>query len=150
MVLLTKDETWCASLCHTLDVMRQSSDFSDVVIRAAGGHILRAHSCVLACASSVLKTQLASSPYYLHIPDVSKGTWEILLHFIYSGDLEIVNESDTKSVLETGKLLELVGLTALCEDWLGDCKQDVSGVTEEGDAAGDGGDGSQGEFDKRL
>ena len=50
-----------------------------------------------------------------------------------------------KGVFETGTLLELVGLTALCEDWLMNSKQDVSGVTEGEEDV----DGSQGEFNDK-
>ena len=134
MVLLTKDETWCASLCHTLDEMRQSSGFSDVVIRADDGHVFMAHSCILAAASPVLKTQLLSSQECLDIADISRRTWEVLLSFIYTGNLEVLDTSELERVLETAMVLELAGLRTLCEDWLRDNEQD-GGCISENDSA---------------
>ena len=144
MVLLTKDAAWCASLCHTLDEMRQSSGFSDVVIRADDGHIFMAHSCILAAASPVLKTQLLLSQECLDIADISRFTWEVLLHFIYTGSLEILDTSEIERVLETAKVLELAGLRALCEDWLKDNRQEGCCVSETDSASNTVATGSHG------
>ncbi|KAI0211167.1 hypothetical protein LSAT2_004016 [Lamellibrachia satsuma] len=120
MMLAKKDETWCVSLCHTLCEMRQSSSFSDVIIQADGDNVLKAHTCVLAAASPVLKTQLLLSQHYLYIPKISKCMWEVLLQFIYTGNLEIPQPSEIPGILKAGKRLQLTRLTSLCEDLLKD------------------------------
>ena len=120
MVLAKKDETWCVSLCHTLCEMRQSSSFSDVIIQADGDNVLKAHTCVLAAASPVLKTQLLLSQHYLYVPKISKCMWEVLLQFIYTGNLEIPQPSEITGILKAGKRLQLTRLTSLCEDLLKD------------------------------
>ena len=117
MVLLRKDETWCTSLCHTLDDMRKTT-FSDVIIQTAGDDVLKAHNCILAAASPVLKTRLVLSQHYLYIPKISKRTWEILLQFIYTGNLAVSQLSEIHDVLRIAKQLEMTGLTSLCEDVL--------------------------------
>lgn len=130
MVLAKKDETWCVSLCHMLNEMRQSSCFSDVVIRADNGHVFTSHTCILAAASPVLKTHLLSSPHYLDVPKICKRMWEVLLQFIYTGNLEIQDASEIPSILETGKLLQLTEVISLCEDLLMDNMQKASCVTK--------------------
>ena len=117
MVLLRKDETWCTSLCHTLDDMRKTT-FSDVIIQAEGDDVLKAHNCILAAASPVLKTRLVLSQHYLYIPKISKRTWEILLQFIYTGNLAVSQVSEIHDVLRIAKQLEMTGLTSLCKDVL--------------------------------
>lgn len=129
-MVLRKHKTWCASLCHTLDDMRQSSGFSDVIIRADNGHVFTAHACVLAAASPVLKTQLLASHHYLDMPNISRHMWEVVLQFIYTGNLKIENTSEIPSILETCELLELTGLITLCKDLLMDNKQEGKHVAK--------------------
>ena len=114
MALYGKDESWSASLCHTLDDMRQSSGFSDVTIQTDGDHIFSAHACVLAAVSPVLKTRLLANRHYFYAPDISRRTWEILLQYIYSGTLE-VSVAEIPPVLQAGTRLQLIGLESLCE-----------------------------------
>ena len=110
--------------------MRQTSSFSDVIIRADNGRVFTAHACVLAAASPVLKTQLLASHHYLDMSNISDHIWEIMLQFIYTGALKIENTSEIPSVLETCELLELTGLITLCRDLLVDNKQEVKHVAK--------------------
>ena len=129
-MVLKKHKTWCASLCHTLGDMRQSSSFSDVIIRADNGRVFTAHACVLAAASPVLKTQLLASHHYLDMSNISDHIWEVMLQFIYTGALKIENTSEIPSILETCELLELTGLITLCRDLLVDNKQEVKHIAK--------------------
>ena len=102
-----KDEAWCSYLCRTLDTLRRTSAFSDVTISAEDGRILRAHSCVLAAASPVLKTELASGQRRLDIPDISGDTWETVLSFVYTGEVTGVNVEGMAKLHEACRLLRL-------------------------------------------
>ena len=94
------DAAWCSYLCRTLDTLRRTSAFSDVTISADDGRILRAHSCVLAAASPVLKTQLAAGRRRLDIPGISGDTWESVLSFVYTGEVTGVDVEGMASLLK--------------------------------------------------
>ena len=115
MALDSTDETWCATLCQTLDGMRQSSGFSDVIIQTDGDHIFSAHACVLAAVSPVLKTRLVANRHYFYAPNITRRTWEILLQYIYSGRLEVSQSAEIPRVLQAGLRLQLIGLSSRCE-----------------------------------
>ncbi|KAI0211170.1 hypothetical protein LSAT2_004019 [Lamellibrachia satsuma] len=118
-------ETWCTTLCHTLDTLRESSTFSDVIIRADNGYIFRAHTCILAASSSVLKTQLLRSQHYLDIPNISRRMWEVLLQFIYTGTVETWDVAEIPGIMQAGKQLQLTQLLSVCEDRMkGSAQQD--------------------------
>ena len=109
-----RDETWCVSLCSSLDSLRQNSAFLDVIISAEDGRILRAHTCVLAAASSVLKTAMSAHCHQLHIPGISGETWESVLHFIYTGEVQITKAQKVANLLKAGHRLGLVKLAKMC------------------------------------
>ena len=115
MTVANTDETWCASLCRTLDALRECTTFSDVIIHAVDGHIFRAHSCVLAASSPVLKAQLLRSQHYLDVPDVSRRMWQVLLRFIYTGTLEVQDVAEIPGVVAMGRLLQIKELISACE-----------------------------------
>ena len=124
-------ETWCTSLCRTLDTLRESSTFSDVIIRADNGHIFRAHTCILAASSSVLKTQLLRSQHYLDIPNISRRMWEVLLQFIYTGTVEMWDVAEIPGIMQAGKQLQLTQLLSVCEDRMkGSAQQDKCAAKE--------------------
>ena len=102
-----KDEAWCSYLCRTLDTLRRTSAFSDVTISTDDGRILRAHSCVLAAASPVLKTELASGQRRLDIPGISGDTWETVLSFVYTGEVMGVDVEGMDKLLEACRCLRL-------------------------------------------
>jgi len=115
-----RDETWCVSLCSSLDSLRQNSAFLDVIISADDGRILRAHTCVLAAASSVLKTELSAHCHQLHIPGISGQTWEAVLHFIYTGEIQVTKAQEVANLLKACHRLGLAKLANMC----GECGHD--------------------------
>ena len=115
MTVANTDETWCTSLCRTLDALRESTTFSDVIIHAVDGPVLRAHSCVLAASSPVLKAHLLRSQHYLDVPDISRRMWQVLLRFVYTGSLEVQDVEEIPGVVAMGRLLQMKELISACE-----------------------------------
>ena len=115
MTVANTYETWCTSLCHSLDALRESTTFSDVIIHAVDGHILHAHSCVLAASSPVLKAQLLRSQHYLDVPDISRRMWQVLIRFVYTGTLEVQDVAEIPGVVAMGRLLQMKELISACE-----------------------------------
>lgn len=126
MVLSGKDNTWCVVLCSALDDLRQSSVFSDVIISAEDGRIFKAHTCVLAAASAVLKTKLAVDHHQLDTPDICGQTWESVLHFVYTGEVRVVNAEELTNLLKASHQLGLTELANLCGQFNLDSKSEAS------------------------
>lgn len=132
MTVARTDKAWCKSLCHTLNTLRESSMFSDVIIRADNGRIFRAHTCILAASSCVLKAQLLRSQHYVDIPNITEHMWQVLLQFMYSGTVEIGDVVEIPSIVEIGKQLQLTELVSVCEDlFKGTTQKDTCTTTEE-------------------
>ena len=131
MTVASTNDTWCTSLCRTLDALRESSAFSDVIIHAVDGPILRAHKCVLAASSPVLKTQLMRSQHYLDLPSISRRMWQVLLHFVYTGTLEVQDVAEIPGVVAIGILLQFKELLSACEGLSKGSTQQVKSSHEE-------------------
>ena len=111
-----QDNGWNTALCNMLDDMRQRKAFCDTIILADNGHVFTAHACILAAASPVLKTRLMSRDIHIQINGIAKRTWEILLQFIYCGNITILDAVEVEQVLQAGILLNLTGLSELCKN----------------------------------
>ena len=111
-----KDEGWSRLLCNVLDDMRKRKAFCDTIILADDGHVFTAHACILAAASPVLKTRLKSRDIHIQIDGISRRTWEILLQFMYRGDITVPDAAEIEEVLKAGLSLCLTGLAELCEN----------------------------------
>ena len=131
MAVARRDEAWCTSLCQTLNTLRESSTFCDVTIRASNGHMFRAHTCILAASSSVLKAQLLKSQHYVNMPNITERMWQVLLQFMYSGTVEIGDAIEIPSIVEIGKQLQLTELVVVCEDLLRDSSEQHASATRE-------------------
>ncbi|KAK2153771.1 hypothetical protein NP493_2262g00003 [Ridgeia piscesae] len=123
MAVARTNEAWCTSLCQTLNTLRESSMFCDVIIRASNGHMFKAHTCILAASSSVLKAQLLKSQHYVNMSNITERMWQVLLQFMYSGTVEIVGAVEIPSIVEIGKQLQLTELVIVCEDLLRDSSE---------------------------
>ena len=97
--------------------------FCDVIIRASNGHMFKAHTCILAASSSVLKAQLLKSQHYVNMSNITERMWQVLLQFMYSGTVEIVGAVEIPSIVEIGKQLQLTELVIVCEDLLRDSSE---------------------------
>ena len=111
-----KDDGWSRLLCNVLDDMRKRKAFCDTIILADDGHVFTAHACILAAASPVLKTRLKSRDIHIQIDGISRRTWEILLQFMYRGDITVPDAAEIEEVLKAGLSLCLTGLAELCEN----------------------------------
>ena len=111
-----QDDGWSRLLCNVLDDMRKRKAFCDTIILADDGHVFTAHACILAAASPVLKTRLKSRDIHIQIDGISRRTWEILLQFMYRGDITVLDAAETEEVLKAGLTLCLTGLAELCEN----------------------------------
>ena len=79
------------SLCRTLNTLRES---------ASNGHMFKAHTCILAASSSVLKVQLLKSQHYVNMSNITERMWLVLLQFMYSGIVEIGDAVEIPSIVE--------------------------------------------------
>lgn len=111
-----QDNGWNRVLCNVLDDMRQRKAFCDTIILADDGHMFTAHACILAAASPVLKTHLMSRDIHIQIDGIAKRTWEVLLQFIYCGDIMVLDAEEVEQVLRAGMLLNLTGQAELCKN----------------------------------
>ena len=105
--------------------------FCDVTIRASNGHMFRAHTCILAASSSVLKAQLLKSQHYVNLPNITERMWQVLLQFMYTGTVEIGDAVEIPSIVEIGKQLQLTELVIVCEDLLRDSSEQHALATRE-------------------
>ena len=127
-----QDNGWNRALCNMLDDMRQRKAFCDTIILTDNGHVFTAHACILAAASPVLKTHLMSRDIHIQINGIAKRTWEILLQFIYCGNITIVDAVEVEQVLQAGILLNLTGLSELCKNlFLADTTNQTCGAESE-------------------
>ncbi|CAL5006887.1 unnamed protein product [Urochloa decumbens] len=103
---------------------------ADVTIVAAGGHRFRAHRCVLAARSPVLRAQLCGplrdAREVIELPgDVAPEVFAALLRFVYGDELpaatggdDAAAAADARRLLAAADLYALDGLSLACQDVL--------------------------------
>ena len=70
------------------------------------------HSCVLASASPTLRKQFWSErpPYRVHVDGISGAVWQVVLHFVYVGELWTLDAREAVEVAAAGRRLGMEAL----------------------------------------
>ncbi|CAG8443117.1 4939_t:CDS:10 [Acaulospora colombiana] len=112
----------------------ECEDYADVIIRVGEGSDVksfRAHSLILRTRSSYFRTELqnyrTNSLLVFNQPNIPVRIFEILLRYLYTGRLDIINNNipDTLSVLSAANKLGFSDLCSYIQDYLLAFKKDL-------------------------
>ena len=113
---------------HSADVLselrkqQETSEFCDVTLEVDNGEVIRAHRAVLAANSAYFKALFGSclvdtQVAQYKIPECSLGNVEEIIHYMYSGHIEI-NPGNVQDILRVADFLCVSKLKQYCSEML--------------------------------
>lgn len=123
MVLYTASEKLFSTTMHFMNDLRKDKSFCDVVLRI-GSDEMHAHRCVLAAGSQYFRSLFLgqfteASMKEINLSEVSVDVYamEIILNFIYSGEVDI-NSENLGIITKLSSFFLLEPLREFCADFM--------------------------------
>ena len=133
------DSSWPTGLSRHLALLQKEEELCDVMVSTNDQHRMMAHACVLACGSSILRTMLgkqeqlrlgSGSCVQIHI-DMPSSVVKLLLQYLYTGNVEVDNES-LVGLTQCATELNVESLTTACLQSLGDeCNAQLASLADD-------------------
>ena len=123
MVLYTASEEHFSSTLHFMNDLRKEGSFCDIVLKV-GQDEMHAHRCVLAAGSPYFRslflgqfTEASMKEINLSAVSVDVAAMELILNFIYSGEVDI-NSENLGIIIKLSSFFLLETLREFCADFM--------------------------------
>ena len=144
-LVMLQNEGWGSTVCEAMDGFRQNGEFCNVTLLSNDSRSFVAHDCVLAAASSYLKSLLTNMDLpscMLKLETISGEVIEYILQFMYSGSV-CLPLAKLATIATASEQLGVDQLKTLCEGFLKDfdidrgklCEEKANPVEQASDAA---------------
>ena len=129
--VLLQGLTWGRNCSHDLATMREKGILCDTTIIGSDNRKMKAHACVLAAASPILKTLLANRRGCKTIKsEISSHLWQMILKFVYTSEVLVPLDDimSLKDIHHAAKALDIVGLRDAAREFI---SEDMLLMTEQ-------------------
>lgn len=120
-VVITWQE-WDSVLFRGFHMLLEESILCDTVLMGCDGQSRPAHSFILAAASPVLRAQLTATTrthqYQVCLNSISGHVWKLILQFLYSGKIHLLNKLEAECVIKAAIQLQILQLQLVGEQYL--------------------------------
>ena len=132
-LVMLQNEGWGSTVCEAMDGFRQNGEFCNVTLLSNDSRSFVAHDCVLAAASSYLKSLLTNMDLpscMLKLETIPGDVIEYILQFMYSGSV-CLPLSKLATIATASEQLGVDQLKTLCDGFLKDFDIDGGELCEE-------------------
>ena len=121
-IIETDERSFCVEMMKRLDIQRRNEQFCDVILEVGSGDdqaLLKAHSVVLCAASPFFYNALNSDMRekkegVIRLEETSKAVMEEVLEYLYTGHVDINENSASFDLIAAADYFVMPSLKALC------------------------------------
>ena len=140
--VVIKWDNWDTILFGGFYQLLDDNVLCDTILMGSDGLTRPAHSFILAAASPVLRTQLITNThtedkYIVYLDSISGHAWELVLQFVYNGQVSLLNKLEAECIIKAAEQLEMHQLRLVGEQYLLSQKDVVLAVKTDDDDDGE-------------
>ena len=121
-IIETDERNFCVEIMKRLDIQRRNEQFCDVILEVGSGDdqaLLKAHRVVLCAASPFFYNALNSDMKdkkegVIRLEETSKAVMEEVLEYLYTGHIDINENSANFDLIAAADYFVMPSLKALC------------------------------------